>query len=112
MKVNVDTFINALSISQNLGSVLFCPSSISAYGFTDLDNRKNISEESMQKPLYLYGITKVYMEQLGSYWTINKGIDFRSIRYPGIVSSTLPHGGTTDFITRLFKSYALCCFKK
>lgn len=41
---------------------------------------------------------KVFMEMLGTYYFKKHGLDFRTIRYPGVVSADPPGGGTTDYI--------------
>ncbi len=38
------------------------------------------------------------MEHLGNYYFKKHGLDFRTIRYPGVVSADPPGGGTTDYI--------------
>lgn len=69
------------------------PSSIAAYG----------------NPVTIYGISKQACENLGIYYskyyksldkTINRNhlIDFRSVRFPGLLSpDTVPSGGTSDY---------------
>jgi nucleoside-diphosphate-sugar epimerase len=56
----------------------------------------------------MYGCNKLYCEQLGRYYTKYyrqlaadknpSGIDFRAIRFPGLISAiTTPTGGTSDY---------------
>lgn len=79
------------------GSSLFAPSSIAVYGTTSGDDET--PEVTACEPMTIYGCTKVYLELLGSYYKTKFGLDFRSIRYPGVFSAAKPGGGTTDYVT-------------
>jgi len=85
----------------------FFPSSIAVYGPRKL---KNASEQDIIKPTTIYGSNKLAIEQFGSKVhekskSKNYGLDFRSIRFPGVISyDTLPSGGTTDYAPQMINS--------
>lgn len=92
-----------MKVSLESNARLFTPSSIASYGFKNEKDRMFVHDKTFQTPNFLYGITKVYMELMGNYYAEREGLDFRSLRYPGIISSIMPHGGTTDFSIRILK---------
>lgn len=88
------------------------PSSIAVYGFTaegEKTKAKAVKEEEYNDPHTMYGCNKLYCEKLGLYYSHYyqqhhldpeppEMVDFRSIRFPGLVSAfTIPSGGTSDY---------------
>ena len=88
------------------------PSSIAAYGFRDLAEKTTagrVKEDEYNAPQTMYGCNKLYCEKLGVYYSKFLGqrhlepdpptmLDFRAIRFPGLVSAfTMPSGGTSDY---------------
>ena len=119
--VNVSGTINLLHLAlkqgQSQGKLIkfFFPSSIAVYGLKNLKEKYNagiIDEKKFHNPTTIYGCNKLYCEHLGNYYANNYSknnnyIDFRSIRFPGIISSqTIPSGGTSDYIPEMLHSAA------
>ncbi len=112
--INMSSLYNVLEIAreQHLDSV-FWPSSIAV--FSPPAPRINTPQETILIPKTMYGVTKVAGELLCNYYYLKYGVDTRSIRYPGIISSeVLPGGGTTDYAVAIFyeaiKNKRYTCF--
>lgn len=83
------------------------PSSIAVYGLPDASTKDAVGairEQDWNRPTAMYGCNKLYGELLGNYHTQRAvsrrepGVDFRSIRFPGLLSAeTVPSGGTSDY---------------
>jgi threonine 3-dehydrogenase len=88
------------------------PSSIAAYGMPNLEMKRAagaVQEENWNSPHTMYGCNKLYCEKLGVYYSKYFGqrhldekppvmLDFRAIRFPGLISAfTVPSGGTSDY---------------
>ncbi|MCA9942415.1 MAG: NAD-dependent epimerase/dehydratase family protein [Ardenticatenaceae bacterium] len=115
-QVNVNGTLNLLQLaaeqSQQRGKPVrfMFPSSIAVYGMPDLDTKQRdfyVREWDWNYPTTMYGCNKLYCEQLGSYYSQNYQqlaettptmLDFRSLRFPGLISAfTVPSGGTSDY---------------
>jgi threonine 3-dehydrogenase len=125
-RVNVDGTMHLmkLAIEQSRwhGSPVkfMFPSSIAAYGLPDRETKKRagkVKEEEWNTPRTMYGINKLYCEHLGRYYahhyrqlaadTQRGGVDFRSIRFPGLISAfTVPSGGTSDYAPEMLHAAA------
>ncbi len=116
-KVNVEGTLNLLRLgveqSQWQGKPVkfIYPSSIAAYGLPTLTLKQSVGKVKENEwcfPTTMYGCNKLYCEQLGRYYELYyrqlaadrnlTTIDFRCIRFPGLISAdTIPTGGTSDY---------------
>lgn len=63
----------------------------------------NTPVDVVLQPKTIYGVSKVFDEMVGEYFSNKYNLDFRSIRYPGIISSAkYAFNGTTDYSTEIF----------
>jgi threonine 3-dehydrogenase len=120
----VDGTFALLSMAARLGGrrgqpVKFVfPSSIAAYGVKDKqrDGGYPTREDEYLQPVTMYGINKLYCEQLGLYYATHDQmtqqpptirVDFRCVRLPGVISAhTLPTGGTSDYAPEMIHAAA------
>ncbi len=116
-QVNVEGTLNLLNLSAEQARshgqrVRFIfPSSIAVYGIGSLKEKEAagaVRENDYLEPQTIYGCSKLYCEHLGRYFArhyrqlaedrIADIIDFRCIRFPGLISAeTVPSGGTSDY---------------
>ncbi len=102
--VNMAGLKNVLDVSARDGvHRVFWPSSIGVFG---PDAKKDRTpQDSPLNPTTMYGATKVAGELLCSYYFLRHGLDVRSVRFPGLISSEAkPGGGTTDYAVEIFYS--------
>jgi nucleoside-diphosphate-sugar epimerase len=125
-QVNVEGTLKLLDFGQAQGEshgravVFLYPSSIAAYGLPDLETKAAagaVSEHKWNHPTTMYGCNKLYCEHLGRYYarhykqlaaeTLSGKVDFRAIRFPGLISAvTVPSGGTSDFAPEMVHAAA------
>ena len=133
-QVNVEGTLKLLDFAQAQGEshgrpvVFLYPSSIAAYGLPDLETKAAagaVREHTWNHPTTMYGCNKLYCEHLGRYYarhykqlaaeTLSGKVDFRAIRFPGLISAvTVPSGGTSDFAPEMVhaaaRGEAYACF--
>lgn len=100
-RVGIDGLWNVLEVARTHGCAVFTPSSIGSFGATT--PHVMTPQDTVQRPCSIYGVTKVTTELLSDYYHIKYGVDTRSVRFPGIISSvTPPGGGTTDYAVDIY----------
>jgi nucleoside-diphosphate-sugar epimerase len=133
-QVNVEGTLNLLEFSQHEAEshgrpvAFLYPSSIAAYGLPDLETKRRagrVKEDEFNTPSTMYGANKLYCEQLGRYYARfykqlaaepqSGRVDFRSVRFPGLISAlTVPSGGTSDYAPEMIhhaaKGEPYACF--
>jgi nucleoside-diphosphate-sugar epimerase len=117
-QINVEGTLHLLRMAQSVTLRLgrpvkfIFPSSIAVYGIPTLAEKARLGrvrEDQGLEPITMYGINKLYAEHLGRYFmrhyralAADAGrsvrLDFRSVRFPGLISAeTVPSGGTSDY---------------
>ena len=117
-KINVEGTLNLLRLAveqskwQGEPVKFIYPSSIAAYGLSSAQAKLKVGkirEDQCTEPTTMYGCNKLYCENLGRYYSKyyrqlavdydpKISVDFRCIRFPGLISAkTIPTGGTSDY---------------
>lgn len=112
----------AMNQARSHGEVVrfFYPSSIAAFGLPDAETKTAegaVTEDEWNTPRTMYGCNKLACEHLGRYYAHyyrqldvepQKGrVDFRSLRFPGLISAfTVPSGGTSDYAPEMIHAAA------
>jgi threonine 3-dehydrogenase len=99
-RVNLEGTHHLLEAARLFGvrQVLFT-STIAAFGPGLPDPVPN---EVSMRPTTMYGVTKVAGELLGEYYATKWGLDFRGVRFPGLISASEPGGGTSDYALLMY----------
>lgn len=102
-KIGIDGLWNVLEVARENNCQVFTPSSIGSFGLST--PHMKTPQDTIQRPLTIYGVSKVTTELLSDYYQKKYGTDTRSVRFPGIISYvTPPGGGTTDYAVDIYYS--------
>ncbi len=135
-EVNVQGTLNLLKLavsearSSGANVRFIFPSSIAVYGLPSVERKESagkVGEDDFLVPTTMYGVNKLACEHLGRYYTHHyrqlsddrdpHHVDFRSLRFPGLISAfTVPSGGTSDYAPEMLhaaaKGEAYRCFAR
>lgn len=105
VNVNAIGTYNVLEAARIFGVKKFLfTSSIGSYGVTA---DTVVSEETIQRPTNIYGVTKVFGELLGLYYCKKFGLDFRGLRFPQIVGPGVSSEGIGQYNPQMIEA-AVC----
>jgi nucleoside-diphosphate-sugar epimerase len=124
-EVNVQGTLNLLAVAREEARAhgrpvrFIFPSSIAVYGLPSVEAKRaagRVGERDWTVPITMYGCTKLHAEHLGRYFGRHyrqlapeerPGVDFRAIRFPGLISAeTVPSGGTSDYAPEMLHAAA------
>jgi nucleoside-diphosphate-sugar epimerase len=100
--LNMDGLIHVLDAAVEFRiEKVYWPSSIAVFG--PATPKHNTPQDTVTSPTTIYGISKLAGECWCEWYHRNKGVDVRSLRYPGLIGyKSKPGGGTTDYAVDIF----------
>jgi threonine 3-dehydrogenase len=99
-KVNeLGTFNVLESCREASVSQLMFTSSIAVFGPGTPDPTP---DDTALWPTTMYGVNKAAGEMLGTWAHHRHGVDFRAVRFPGLISAAMPGGGTSDYTVHMY----------
>ncbi len=99
--VNMGGLYRVLELARQSRCAVFFPSSIGAFG--PGTPPRDTPQDTVQRPITMYGVTKVAGELLCDYYQQRFAVDTRGLRFPGLISHVAqPGGGTTDYAVEIF----------
>lgn len=107
-RVNMLSFQNVLDAlvavaSESYRPRLLWPSSIAAFGCPHGQQPPYEAENEFPLlPRTMYGVTKVTGELLGAYYAEKFRVDFRAVRFPGLLNTAEPGGGSSDYANAMY----------
>ncbi len=104
-QINAGGTFNVLEAAKlfNIERVIYL-STIATYG-TGIP--ETVSEDTIQMPISMYGVTKVFSERLGEYYFRKFGVDFRGLRFPSVIGPGRGPGGASAYSTLIIQDPAL-----
>lgn len=103
--INVDGTMHILEAARLFGVRTVVYSSTTATFPTDLP--EPVPNDHVQRPVTLYGVTKVCSERLGEYYYRRYGLDFRAVRFLSILGpGRVPGAGWSAYTSLVIEECA------
>jgi nucleoside-diphosphate-sugar epimerase len=103
-EVNVRGLYHALEAARICGVERFVfTSSLASYG---LHLPPIVDDVTIQRPIGMYGVTKVFGEQLGAFYRRRFGLDFRCIRFAQIIGPGVKTPGVAQCMPMVIEAAA------
>jgi len=104
-QINAGGTFNILEAARlfNVKRVVYL-STIATFGLGIPDT---VNEDTIQMPISMYGVTKVFSERLGEYYCRKFGVDFRGVRLPSVIGPGRGPGGASAYSTLMISEPAL-----
>lgn len=102
--VNAQASVDLLEFCRTCGvRQFFYPSTVATYAAPLPDP---LPEDQPQWPNNIYGVTKVAIERVGSYYAASHGLDFRALRFPVVISPYAPEAAVSAYASHAFAAAA------
>jgi nucleoside-diphosphate-sugar epimerase len=99
--VNITSLYNVLEVARENSIAVFAASSPAVFG--PGAPREKTPQDTILRPVSIYGVTKVAGELLCDYYHRRYNVDTRGLRFSGVISyETIPSGGITDYAVEMF----------
>ena len=63
---------------------------------------ETVADDVALHPTTMYGVTKAAGELLGEYYSARYELDVRGVRFPGLISASIPGGGSSDYVVFMY----------
>jgi threonine 3-dehydrogenase len=101
-RVNATASVALLESAERHGvRQFFYPSTSATYSGRLPDP---LPEDHPQWPENIYGVTKVAVERAGAWFAARRGVDFRSVRLPMVISLYAPEGAVSAYASHAFSA--------
>ena len=100
--LNMNGLLHVLELAANMDHIakVFWPSSIAVFG---PGSGPVAAQTGHRLPTTVYGVSKNAGEHWCAWYHHHRGVDVRSVRYPGLIGTLAPPGGgTTDYAVEVF----------